>query len=75
MKINIKNPFYFQRGSMSLTDRQAKALRADKKLIAVDKNTGATYPVNNKIALKTLTQRTDPETGLFTYWTAWFKYV
>jgi hypothetical protein len=73
MKINIKNPFYFQRGSMSLTDRQVKALRANKKLVAVDKNSGATHPVNNQIALKTLTQRTDPETGLFTYYTAWFK--
>jgi len=55
MKINIKNPFYFQRGSMSLTDRQVKALRANKKLVAVDKNSGATHPVNNQIALKTLT--------------------
>jgi hypothetical protein len=73
MKINIKNSFYFQRGSMSLTDRQAKALKANKKLVAVDKNTGATHPVDNKIALATLHEMTDPETGLFMYWTAWFK--
>ena len=73
MKINVKNSFYFSRGSMSLTDHQVKALRANKKLVVVDKNTGATHPVNNKIALKTLVERTDPETGLFTYFTAWFK--
>ena len=72
MKINVKNPYYFERGTMSLNARQKKALLANKALTVVDKATGATYPVNNRLAINSLVERVDEHTG-DTYWTARFK--
>jgi len=73
IKVNVANPFYFQRGTMSLNDRLVKAIKAGKKLVAVDKTTKATYPVNNAIALSTLREIKDPFSGLFLYYVANFK--
>ena len=72
MKIKIKNQYYFERGTMSLTPRQKKALEANKKLVAVDKTTGATFPVNNVLALSSLVRRVDEFNG-DVYFTARFK--
>lgn len=71
MKIRVKNHSYFERGTMSLTPKQKKALESNKKLTVVDKETGATYPVNNVLALQTI-QHYETETG-DVYYVARFK--
>ncbi len=73
IKVNVANPFYFERGTVSLNDRHVKAIKAGKKLVAIDKTTKATYPINNSIALATLREIKDPFSGLFLYYVARFK--
>ena len=72
MRIKIKNSYYFERGTMSLTPSQKRALEANKKLVVTDKTTGATHPVNNALALSTLVRRIDEFNG-DVYFTARFK--
>lgn len=72
MTINIKNSYYFERGTMSLTSAQKRALEAGKKLFVEDKSTGQREKVDSNIARATIRQVFDRYTD-DVYYVARFK--
>lgn len=72
MIIHIKNPYYFERGTMSLSPTQKLALDTGSKLIVEDNESGERHKVDSNIARATIRQVFDRFTDEV-YYVARFK--